>query len=221
MEGNKLTKIEKFSSYRDKVYAQIKQLILQNTLKPGDSLLERDIAEQLGVSRTPVREALKLLEHEGWVHTVPWKGVFVRDLSDEEVKDIIELRIAIETYVIREITNSIPDEVIDRLSQELEKSRTLSEQGEYQKAVEIDQRFHFVLADMLHNKKIVSLLTTLRDQIMFLGMRAMSVEARPAFIYQEHAEILDALRARNADLAMAAMERHLKNILGTIISRQI
>ncbi|MCL6454858.1 MAG: GntR family transcriptional regulator [Alicyclobacillus sp.] len=220
MEEKGIPKIEKFSSYRDKVFSQIKNLILDGTLKAGESLQERDLASALGVSRTPVREALKLLEHEGWVRTIPWKGVFVREFTLDDVKDIIELRIAIETFVVRQITRTIPDSVIEDLMAELRRARTLAEQGKFTETIEIDGRFHFELAQQLGNDKITSLLETLRDQIIFWGIRALRTGDAAKEIHAEHLRILETLQGRDASAAAEAMEVHLRNVLATVAQAQ-
>lgn len=220
VEEKGIPKIEKFSSYRDKVFSQIKNLILDGTLKAGESLQERDLASALGVSRTPVREALKLLEHEGWVRTIPWKGVFVREFTLDDVKDIIELRIAIETFVVRQITRTIPDSVIEDLMAELRRARTLAEQGKFTETIEIDGRFHFELAQQLGNDKITSLLETLRDQIIFWGIRALRTGDAAKEIHAEHLRILETLQGRDASAAAEAMEVHLRNVLATVAQAQ-
>lgn len=212
-----LEKVQKFYSYKDKVYKTLKEAIINRSFKPGDPLMERSVAEQLGVSRTPVREALKHLEHEGWVETVPWKGVFVRTLSMDDVKDIIQLRLATESFVIELVTEIITDEEIRELEENLYQLQETRLQGNHYEMIEIDKEFHFYLARLSGNGRIMQLLENLSEQIHRLGIQALTDDERPSHSYREHEEILTALKERDSKKAKASMQEHLNNTMTAIL----
>jgi DNA-binding GntR family transcriptional regulator len=210
-----LERIEKFSSYKDKVYQTLKEALLNNVFKPGDMLLERTIAQQLGISRTPVREALKLLEHEGWVETIPWKGVVIKSLSIKEAKDIMQLRIATECFAIGEIAESITDDEIKKLSENLELIKELSDKGNLEGAIRVDTEFHLYFLKILGNEKMIQLHESLGEQIHRYGLRGFRATDRAKQLYEEHATIVNALKDRDKAKAVKAAENHLVNTMKT------
>ena len=212
-----LEKVQKFSSYKDKVYKSLKEAILNRTFKPGDPLMERTIAEQLGVSRTPVREALKHLEHEGLVETIPWKGVFVQSLSADDVKDIIQLRLATESFVAFLVAEKVTDEDIRVLEEKHQRMKEKWQQGNHHEMVHTDKEVHLYLAQLSGNKRIIQLLENLSEQIHRLGVQALTDDDRPIYSYGEHEEILAALKARDSAKAKVAMEKHLNNTMSAIL----
>jgi DNA-binding GntR family transcriptional regulator len=212
-----LKRIKPFSPYKEKIYEQLKEAIMNHTFRPGDPLMERTIAEQLGVSRTPVREALKLLEHEGWVETLPWKGVFVTCISPKEAKELLQLRIANERFVMELIAEQITDEelaVLDEKMKELQKRR---EEKNHQKLIAADRGFHYFLAELCGNSRLVNLLKNLSDHIERVGLQALYLSDRPLEAYQEHSEIVEALKARDKEQAVKAMDVHLNNTLQAVL----
>jgi DNA-binding GntR family transcriptional regulator len=117
---NAVKKINKKSvRLRQLAYEEVRSAILKGNLKPGDPLVEMDLSERLGVSRTPLREAMALLEHEGLIETIPYKGTFIASLDRKEVEDLYDLRMVLEIRALELAIGKIPYETLKHLEQEI------------------------------------------------------------------------------------------------------
>ena len=213
-----LQKIDRSYSYREKAYQELKKGIIGLLFKPGQPLYERELSERLGVSRTPVREALQLLEREGWVRTVPWKGVYVSEISAQDMEEVLQLRCANEALVVELVTSRITDEQVQELEAifKEQRSRLLSENN--QAFIDSDRDFHMRLAEMSGNRRLTQLLLTLSDQMRRLGVQAVTIPGRVNGTMEEHRKILDALRERDTQKAREAMVFHIENTRTAVIS---
>ncbi len=205
-----MKKVGKFVSYTDQVYREIKAAIISQDIKPGDTLQERTIADTLGVSRTPVREALKKLEFEGWVETIPWKGVVVKEIDRQDILEVFQCRCANESFVGILIAESITDEQIEALEGFYKKMEELSTQNK-QEFINEDRKFHMYMAQLTNNSRLIQFLDHLSDQMLRFGIRAVDNEFRKKETLEEHQAILQALKNRSVDETRRAIEEHIKN----------
>lgn len=205
-----MKKVGRFVSYTDQVYREIKGAIISADIQAEESLHERTIAQTLGVSRTPVREALKKLEFEGWVETIPWKGVVVKEIDRKDVVEVFQCRYANESFVAQEVASTITDEQLQDLEDYFEKMKAVSNTDE-QEFINEDRNFHMYMAQLTNNGRLVQFLDHLSDQILRLGIRAVDYEGRAEETLMEHQAILEGLKKRSPEEAKEAVERHIAN----------
>lgn len=207
---DKYNTILKFSPYKEKIYEDLKNAIIKNVFKPNEVLNERKIAERLGISRTPVRDAIKLLEFEGWVNTIPWKGTYVSDLQKKDVKEVIQLRRALECLAI-ELIENILEEDVNNLNAILDRMTEYAKNNELDKYMIEDRMFHLYLANLSGNSRLIQIFSNLSDHIYRLGIRAILLEGRTLQSTEEHMLILNALAIGDIETAKKYVTYHLEN----------
>ncbi|MHB1653302.1 MAG: GntR family transcriptional regulator [Desulfitobacteriaceae bacterium] len=216
-------RILKFSPYKEKIYEELKKSIINNVLEPNTVLNEREIAQSLGISRTPVRDALKLLEFEGWVTTIPWKGTYVSYLTKEDVREVIQLRKGLEILAI-ELIEKVSEENLISLKSILERMYEHAKNGEQTEFMNQDKMFHLFLVKLSKNSRLIQIVSNLSDHIYRLGISAITLEGRILESSDEHRAILDALVNGNIEAAKQYVSHHLENTekaIFTVIDKEI
>jgi len=209
--------ISRSRSLKERAYDKLKKLIITGSLEQGVLYNERRLAEALGVSRTPVREALLELSQEGMVAFVPGRGVEVCKITAKQVREVFEIRRIIEGHIIKEITKKLTSEDIKRLDRNITRQEKLAERDERHEFIEYDKRFHLYLASKTGNKQIEAILLNLRDQIHLMGIRAVEDISRMKQVTEEHQRILTSLKERNSKNAYKELIKHLDNTEKTLI----
>lgn len=193
---------------KTKIYDEIKMNILNEVYKAGDVLNERKLAEEFSVSRTPIREALKLLEREGWIKVVPWKGAIVSEISLKEIKGILEIRMILEPAIIELLENKInyrKREILDKLF-------LLQQNSQDKKSFMLaDRKFHMTLVEWTENQQLISIVKELNDKIYMVGQKAISNYDFNSNIksIEEHKKIIDFLKENDISKAKYYMIFHL------------
>lgn len=185
-------------------------------LGPGEPLLERDLSDRLGISRTPVREALLLLEREGWVVSGERKGFVVADISPADVAEISSLRRANECLAVELALPRITPADLAHLD-ELYSRQAEFISGPLQENVRVDHEFHAYLAYLSGNRRLAALLRNLSDHMLRFGIAAVTRSGRARAALAEHRRVLDALHARDLAAATVAMAEHLQNTQSAIL----
>ncbi|MFW6723429.1 GntR family transcriptional regulator [Streptomyces sp. MAR4 CNY-716] len=196
----------------DRVYAHVKQGVLERRYEGGTMLTEGELADAVGVSRTPVREALLRLQAEGLLELYPKKGAFVLPVSAQEIADVVETRMLVEEHAARRSVPA-PDALLTRLEELLEEQRRHVEAGDRAAASVTDRCFHATIVRNAGNDILVRLYDQLRDRQLRMGVALMN--AQPGRMHRsltEHAEILQALRSGSADAAAAAVHGHVASV---------
>lgn len=193
------------SGAHHEVINALRERIVGGELPPGARLVERTLAQELGVSRIPVREALNVLRGEGFVTAYPRRGMVVRALSDEDIEELFEVREALEVLVARCAAARATDAELDRLANVLEAEAAAEPLPRGETDGRYNQRFHDLLTAYAHNSFLASLMEPIEGRIHWLFRRSGQNE----FFRQEHRAILDALRSRDADRAGAAALAHV------------
>lgn len=192
------------------VYQSLKRMIQNNQLRPGNRLPHEELANQLGVSRTPVREALERLFQEGYVSRIPRRGFFVAEIDAKEVEEIYQLREALEVYALRmTMRRGLPVDGLAELEALCRRYEELADRNLTMERVLLDRDFHITLAGLAGNKQIVNSISAVFDKIMQkrrVEGYASSDGMKP---YNEHIKLLDALRAGDAAGAEALLTQHL------------
>jgi DNA-binding GntR family transcriptional regulator len=199
----------------DNVYDTIKSAILRNELKPGTALSESTLAEQLGTSRTPIREALKRLEKEDLVQIVPRRGVFVTDVSLEDIVATYQLREALECYAMQFVPKYGDQSELDRLIADFDQAAQWIEAGQIDKVNEADTRLHRFIAQSTRNRLIIKLVDQLLGHVIRLRAMTPTVSGRLARQLQEHLCIVHALKDGNVEEATEALRDHLQMVRDT------
>ncbi|MFF9866466.1 GntR family transcriptional regulator [Streptomyces sp. NPDC013953] len=196
----------------DRVYTHVKQAVLDRRYQGGTLLTEGELAEAVGVSRTPVREALLKLEMEGLLKLYPKKGALVLAVSAQEIADVVETRLLVEEFAVR---RAVPASarLIERLEALLEEQRRHAENGDLAAVAVTDRSFHAEIVRHAGNEILSRLYDQMRDRQLRMGVAVM--EAHPDRIAKniaEHAEILGALRTGDAEGAARCVHRHVSRV---------
>ncbi|MFF1835556.1 GntR family transcriptional regulator [Streptomyces sp. NPDC058231] len=196
----------------ERVYTHIKQAVLDRSYEGGTLLTEGDLAEAVGVSRTPVREALLRLEVEGLIKLYPKRGALVLAVSAQEIEDVVETRLLVEEFAARKAVPA-PAKLIARLEELLDEQRQHGAAGDLAAVSVADRCFHAEIVRNAGNEILSRLYDQLRDRQLRMGVAVM--EAHPDRIaanITEHTELLEAIRAGDPDIAAQVVRRHVSRV---------
>ena len=192
------------------VYVALREAIIKNQFKSGERLMETELADEMMVSRTPVREAVRKLQSEGYVVMLPRKGTYVSSLTIQDVNDVFEIRGALESMAAYHAAVRASDEEIAVIRDFIETEAKLWDSSDLARTIESDIRFHSMLYRASQNKKIENLINDLREQTQRLRSSTLSRPGRLRFALDEHRQILAAIEARNPEAARAASIAHIE-----------
>ena len=196
---------------RDVVFMSLREAILKGDLKPGERLLELQLADKLGVSRTPIREAIRMLEQEGLAVTIPRRGAAVAKMTLKDMEDVLEIREALDELAVKIAGVKISEEQFDMLIEKKLAFEASTQTREVKKIAEADVSFHDVIYEATGNPKLVSMLNHLREQVYRYRVEYIkNVKNHPVLI-AEHEAIVEAIRERDVEKAALAMQVHVKN----------
>jgi len=203
---------------RHDVYDQLLQAIVSGEFEAGEHLDEKELADNFGISRTPLREAINRLVHDGLILEIPFKGSFVRKFTPQEVNDIYEVRKTLEVLAICMAVRNMSEDELNEITAIVNKIAAAQESGYLLAYSELDTAFHEKLALFSRNKTLVRMLESLGIQIRVIRHMAnknKEVVSRSQF---ERVRILEALQQRNEAKAAAFMEEHIDNIRRDVVS---
>lgn len=204
-----VSRIERPESLKDLAYQRIRDRLVSGHLRSDAVYSAIQFAEDLGVSRTPVREALLQLASEGFLDVIDGLGFRVRDYSEKEIRDLFETRRLIEAYAVERAAEGLSAVELAGLDRN---QKTLAERGRRRDPVsflETDREFHMSLVRRNGNDLLVSIMDRIRNHIAIFGLRALSREGRIEQVVAEHGRILKALHRRDRAEAVRAMRDHL------------
>lgn len=193
----------------ERIYATLKELAAEYAFRPGEKINEAELASRLSVSRTPVRAALNRLERDGFVVTVPNKGFYAREISPDGVRELYELRAAIERAAFVLACQRASDGEIEATIATWERHNDLAEEGSWARIALADEAFHMALTRLSGNGQMVLALESVSSRLRFFRRIALEVLTQRAQGYREHAAIIDALRQRDAVGGAVLVERHI------------
>lgn len=202
---------EKQSS-SDRAYGEIKRKILSMEYMPGQPLTEMALSEELGVSRTPVRVALKLLAKDKLVDFIPNKGAFVKELSMVDINELFTIREIMEGYCAWKACEQITDESIRYLEDKLDEAHKQLEAGDYTQASITAAELHQVLIGLTGNSRIRDILAEIGQDVGRLQHLTVEVPEKLTKSDEEHRAILNALKERNGELAEKLMKAHIRGV---------
>ncbi|MGH3522672.1 MAG: GntR family transcriptional regulator, partial [Mycobacterium sp.] len=192
----------------------VRAAILDGTLAAGVRLVQSELADQLGVSTTPLREALRDLATEGLVVFDPHRGALVRALDLDEVREIYALRVLLEPEMVRRVIHQITE---DHLEPAAELQRKMDEVTDVAAWVELNREFHEVLAEPGRDSRLANILNGLRDSaVAYVALSLKAKEKQAKETNAEHAELIEHYRNRDVDAAVALTIQHLESTLAAI-----
>lgn len=210
--------LDTYRPLREVVCETLRTAIIGGMLKPGERLMEIQLAEELGVSRTPVREAIRKLEQEGFVEMLPRRGTYVANISIKDVIDVYEIRIALDVLAAGLAAERITDAELTTLKKHLNKIKHVVEYDEMEKVGEYDWEFHEVLYKASKNERLVTIINNLREQLTRLRVTSMNYRGRIKDTIAEHELLVESIASRNVDLAKRRAYEHMRNAERTLLT---
>jgi DNA-binding GntR family transcriptional regulator len=199
------------SFLKERAYEQLKRRLLNNDYPPGTFLSERQLAENLGMSKTPIKAALERLESEGFITVSPQQGIVVRELSVHEIADLYEIRAALESYTLKSVAGKLTPDQIAMVRENLRDYAALRNTGRVADGVELDAAFHTQFVEFLGNGEIIRVMTQLREKMQRVVTQVFRLSpSRIDNSCDEHTAIANAVidgdGARAADLIIRHLE---------------
>ena len=198
-------------SLRGRVFNRLREDILSGKYEEYEELKEVAIGEELGVSRTPVREAFRQLELEGLIQIIPNKGAYVTGITQKDVKDIYMIRSLLEGLCARWATEHITKEQLEEMEENVYLARFHAQKGHLEQLAELDNRFHDILYEACNSKILEHQLKDFHQYVLRVRKKTLSSANRGPKSNEEHAQLLEAIKAGNAQLAEQLANRHMIN----------
>lgn len=205
-------KIISKKSSRDIVYEELQELIINGTLKPGEKLIETELTEYFGVSRTPIREALQLLREVRLVSIIPGQQTIVENIDLKEMEDCYTVLMNLQTLAITKAIPNIEEEDIKNLNTILDNFQNSSKRGSITEIVEQDNEFHNYIVNLSNNIYLKDFINILQLHVNRLKYFYFDEEQMINYSIEEHKEILDVIKERNIDQAKEKMENHWERV---------
>lgn len=196
---------------RDVVFNTLREAILKGELKPGERLMELQLASKLGVSRTPIREAIRMLEQEGLAVTVPRKGAEVAKMTEKDMKDVLQVREALDELAAGIACEQITEEELVKLRETMVEFEDSTKTGNIKKIAEADVKFHDIIYEATRNPKLVNMVNNLREQMYRYRVEYLKDEKNYPVLLEEHKQIVDSITARKKEKVTELMHRHVAN----------
>ncbi len=197
---------------RELVYEEIKNKILRGDIPPGTRMMEEEIAENIGVSRTPIREAIRQLEKEGLVTLKPRKGAYVSDIIKKDMIEILEVRENMEGLAAAFAAERMTPEAIRELEVVSEKFKVAVMQGNTEDMIKYDTDFHHKVVQGANNKILTKMVEQLQEMVLRFRYLHYDNFKRAELMIEEHKEILEALKSRNVEAASNAAFIHIERL---------
>lgn len=220
MKFEKLNIDDRYSPLHEKVFEVVKEKILMGVLKPGDALIETKLSEELGVSRTPIREAIRQLELEGLVYTIPHKGAIVAGVSTQDIEDIYTIRMLLDGLAARWAAIKLNQEEEDELTEIITLMELYTQRKDVARVMKTDSRFHELIYRASKSKPLEHVLSTFHSYVIRARVTSFETPGRLESAYEEHKKIYEAIIKRNADLAEEYAKKHVANAAKNLIDQK-
>ena len=204
-------------SLRGRVFHKLREDILNGKYKEHEELKEVAIGEELGVSRTPVREAFRQLELEGLIQIVPNKGAYVTGITAKDVKDIYMIRSSLEGMCARLATEHITKEQLEEMEENVYLASFHASKGHMEQMAELDNRFHHILYEACHSKMLENLLQDFHQYVIRIRKKTLSTNERGVASNDEHRLIMEAIKERKPDEAEQLATNHMINAYDNMV----
>jgi len=200
---------QKRATLTDQALKEIRGAIRSGRLKPGERLVETQLAEEMQISRFPIREALRYLEKEGLVKTLPFKGTYVTQITEKDMEELYSLRSSLEELAVRILIENIDEKKIKRLEAIMQDMEQASKTGKLDKMIAEDLKFHQAICELSGHQKLLEVWQTLESQLQtFLTIEKDFFGTAYQYVSTHH-PMLDAIKSRNVRRAEKAIRDHL------------
>ena len=210
--------MDNFLPLRDVVFKTLRRAILTGELKPGERLMEIHLANRLGVSRTPIREAIRKLELEGLVTMIPRRGAEVADITEKNLKDVLEVRRALEGLAIELACQRITEEKKQDLREKLSQVETAVSTKDSSAIASADVAFHNTIVEASDNDRLIQLVSNLGEQMYRYRLEYLKDTGSRQRLLREHQEIFAGIRNGDKKAVSAAICQHIDNQEEAILS---
>ena len=201
---------------RDVVFNTLRKGILRGELKPGERLMEIQLANKLGVSRTPIREAIRKLELEGLVLMIPRKGAEVAQITEKNMQDVLEVRKALEELSVQLACERITPEQVEEMKMAAEDFRKVLKSGDVTKIAEADVKFHDIIFAATNNQRLITLLNNLREQMYRFRVEYLKQKECYPQLLEEHDKLIALISGGEVEEACELMGCHIDNQASTV-----
>ena len=213
----RLEKITDIKLLKTRVYEAIKKSIVNLYFPPDQQLIEQRLAEDFGVSKSPIREALQRLEREGLVYTIPFKGCFVAKITKKDINEIFQFRKALEVFCVNQAADGFSKENWRKATELLSKGEVALREDNVERCYEANIEFHDFLIAVINNGRIIKAYSNLRDQLDRYRNLASRILGRVAKSHKEHVLIIEAIEQKDKALAGGRMFDHLESVLNDFV----
>ena len=209
LEGAYKMKINEYLPLRDIVFQTLRNAIITGELQPGERLMETQLAERLGVSRTPIREAIRKLELEGLVIMVPRKGAQVAQFTEKDIQDVLEVRAALEALAAKLACKRMDDRSFLKLQLAIAEYSYAAKNKDLETMIEKDVEFHDIICNATQNDKLIQLFNNLKEQVNRYRITYLKNVEDSDTVEAEHLAILEALKNKQEDIASDLASKHI------------
>jgi DNA-binding GntR family transcriptional regulator len=205
------------SSLEEKVYLSLEEQIISQKLRPGEAVTEMKLSRELGVSRTPVREALQRLDREGLIKLIPNKGAVVLGISEQDLIDIYKIRMRLEGLAARIAAEKKDVEFCRQLGDNIDLTGFYMSKGDIEKVKDLDSEFHDIIYRCCESRMLGKTLSELHRYIASYRKLSLAASGRIDRSLAEHKEIYDAIASGNTDAADELMSKHVERALENLL----
>lgn len=205
-----------FQPLRNVVFNTLRDAILRGDLQPGERLMEIHLAKKLGVSRTPVREAISMLEQEGLAVTYPRRGAQVARMTVKDLDDVLEIREVLDTLAASLACRNMNSDDINNLAAACTDFEKATRGNDIREVVRTDEAFHNVIYEASGNPRLRAILLNLKGQMYRFRFEYVKDKSNYPFLIKEHKDILEALKTRNEEEVIKHTKKHLVNQMESV-----
>lgn len=211
MKGELKMDVNDYLPLRDVVFNTLRQAILRGEMEPGERLMEIQLAQKLGVSRTPIREAIRKLELEGLVVMIPRKGAEVAQITEKDMRDVLEVRCTLEELAVSLACKNVTQEKIEELKAANKVFESAVVSKDVVSIVDADVLFHDTIYGMTNNARLIQIINKLREQMYRYRLEYVKDARTHSILISEHNDIIKKLSEKNMEDAKTVIRQHIHN----------
>ena len=211
MEDRLKVNLNEYLPLRDIVFNTLREAILTGELVPGERLMEKQLAERMGVSRTPIREAIRKLELEGLVNMIPRKGAEVSRITEKDIENVLEVRCVLEELAATLSCQKITEEELEELYLTLQEFKIAIRRKDVEQIIDKDVKFHDIIFSSTGNDKLIAILNNLREQIYRFRVEYIRKASKYTDLVEEHEKIYETIKTKNEKEARIIAREHITN----------
>lgn len=210
-------KMNDYLPLRDVVFNTLREAILTGDIEPGERLMEIRLAEKLGVSRTPIREAIRMLQLEGLVNMTPRKGTVVAEISKEDLKNVLEVRKVLEQLAVEKSCENVSDEAVSELRENLKEFNAAIKKKNPSDIAKIDVAFHDIIYRITGNDRLIQILYNIREQMYRYRLEYIKDQDTRQTVVRDHENLIEAIVNKDVEKAKSIIVAHIEHQEKTIM----